>query len=54
LAGLERRDVITAVGEDAVWNGDGLAVALAKLAEGDGAVLLVERQGKETYAILKK
>ncbi len=54
LAGLERRDVITAVGENAVGNGEGLALALGKLAEGDGAVLLVERQGKETYAILKK
>jgi len=54
LAGLQRRDVITAVGEDAVRNNEGLAVALGKLAEGDGAVLLVERQGKETYAILKK
>ena len=54
LAGLERRDVITAVGEDAVRNNEGLAVALGKLAEGDGAVLLVERQGKKTYAILKK
>jgi S1-C subfamily serine protease len=54
LAGLERRDVITAVGEDAVGNNEGLAAALGKLAEGDGAVLLVERQGKETYAILKK
>jgi len=54
LAGLQRRDMITAVGEDAVGNNEGLAVALGKLAEGDGAVLLVERQGKETYAILKK
>ena len=54
LAGLKRRDVITAAGEDAVGNSEGLAEVLCKLAEGDGAVLLVERQGKETYAILKK
>ena len=54
LAGLKRRDVITAAGEDAVGNSEGLAEVLGKLAEGDGAVLLVERQGKETYAILKK
>ena len=54
LAGLKRRDVITAAGEDAVGNSEGLAEVLGKLADGDGAVLLVERQGKETYAILKK
>ncbi len=54
LAGLQRRDVITAAGDEAVGNSEGLADVLGNLAEGNGAVLLVERQGKETYAILKK
>jgi len=53
LAGLQRRDVITAAGDEAVKDKDSLAAALESSGE-DGAVLLVERKGKKTYAILKK
>jgi hypothetical protein len=45
--------VITAAGDEAVKDKDSLAAALESSGE-DGAVLLVERKGKKTYAILKK
>ena len=54
LAGLRRRDVITAVGPVAVPDRAAFEEALAELPEGESAVLLVERGGKKTYAILKK
>ncbi|MEX1044669.1 MAG: trypsin-like peptidase domain-containing protein [Chthoniobacterales bacterium] len=54
LAGLQRRDVITAVGPAAVANQAAFEEALAALPEGESAVLLVERDGKKTYAILRK
>jgi serine protease Do len=53
LAGLQRRDVITAAGDEAVKDKESLAAALES-SGGDGAVLLVERKGKKTYAILKR
>ena len=54
MAGLERRDVITAAGDETAENKEELASALEGLADGEGAVLLVERKGKQTYAILRK
>jgi serine protease Do len=54
MAGLERRDVITAAGDENVRSKEELAAALGGVAEGEGAVLLVERKGKKTYAILKQ
>jgi serine protease Do len=54
LAGLRRRDVITAVGPVAVPDRASFEEALAALPEDESAVLLVERGGKKTYAILKK
>ena len=53
VAGLQRRDVITAAGDETIKDSKSLAAALQKAGE-DGTVLLVERKGKKTYAILKK
>lgn len=53
LAGLQRQDVITAVGQEPVRDADSFTRALQKLAQDEAAVLLVERRGKKTYAILK-
>jgi len=53
MAGLQRRDVITAAGDEPVKDRSALAAALLAAGE-DGTVLLVERKGKQTYAILKK
>jgi len=53
VAGLQRRDVITAVGGTAVENTEAFVSALEKISGDEGAVLLVERKGKKTYAILK-
>lgn len=54
LAGLERRDVITAAGDQTVANKEELAAVLAEISADDGTVLLVDRRGKKTYALLKK
>ena len=53
-AGVRRRDVITAVGSVVVKDKSGFEEALAEWPEGEPAVLHVERDGKKTYAILKK
>ena len=53
-AGLRRRDVITAVGSVAVKDKAAFENALAGWPEGEPAVLHIERDGKKTYAILKK
>lgn len=53
MAGLERRDVITAVGDETVADAEGFAAALRKISGEGGAVLLVERKGKKTYAIVR-
>ena len=54
IAGLRRRDVITAVGPEAVRDAESFQAILDKFDEGDEAVLMVEREGKKTYAILKR
>ena len=53
-AGVRRRDVITAVGPVAVQNEAAFDKALAEWPEGEPAVLHLERDGKKTYAILKR
>lgn len=53
-AGVRRRDVITAVGPVAVPNEAAFDKALAEWPEGEPAVLHLERDGKKTYAILKR
>jgi S1-C subfamily serine protease len=50
---LQRRDVITAVGDTTVDDTGAFVSALEKISGDEGAVLLVERGGKKTYAILK-
>ena len=54
LAGLQRRDVVTAIGSYPVEDKESFLAALASLEADEAAVLLVERQGKKTYAILKE
>ncbi len=54
VAGLQRRDVITSVGPEAVRDTASFDAALQKLGVDEAAVLLVERSGKKTYAILKR
>lgn len=53
-AGVRRRDVITAVGPVAVQNEAAFDKALAEWPDGEPAVLHLERDGKKTYAILKR
>jgi serine protease Do len=53
LAGLQRRDVITAVGENVVADAEGFREALEQTDADEGVLLLVERGGKKTYAVLK-
>ena len=53
-ADLQRRDVITAVGQTAVADAAALRAAMELIPEGEAAMLLVERDGKKTYAILKR
>jgi serine protease Do len=53
LAGLQRRDVITAVGETVVSDAGEFRQALEQADRDEGVLLLVERGGKKTYAVLK-
>lgn len=54
MAGLQRQDVITAVGDETVKDAEAFADSLGRIDGEEGAVLLVERKGKKTYAMLKK
>ncbi len=53
-AGVRRRDVITAIGSVPVRDKASFDEALAKWPGGEPAVLHIERDGKKTYAILKR
>lgn len=53
MAGLQRRDVITAVGEVVVSDAGEFRQALEQADRDEGVLLLVERGGKKTYAVLK-
>jgi len=54
LAGLQSGDIITGVGADPVHDAESFRAALGKIGPDDAAVLMVERAGKKTYAILKR
>lgn len=54
VAGIKRRDVITAVGPEAIHDTASFQAALEKLGNDEAAVLQIERNGKKTYAILKR
>lgn len=53
-AGVRRRDVITAIGSVPVRDKASFDEALTAWPEGEPAVLHLEREGKKTYAILKR
>lgn len=53
LAGLQLKDVITGVGPTPVRDTASFEEAMADLGDAAAAVLLIERGGKKTYAILK-
>jgi serine protease Do len=54
LAGLQPGDIITGVGPNPVQDAESFRAALSKVGPDDAAVLMVERAGKKTYAILKR
>ena len=54
VAGIEPGDIVTAVGPEVVSDPDSFAAALARLQSDQAAVLMIERNGKKTYAILKR
>lgn len=54
VAGIEPDDIVTAVGSETVKDPVSFGVALAKLQGDEAAVLMIERKGKKTYAILKR
>lgn len=54
VAGIKRRDVITAIGQDVVRDTKSFQEALEKLGAGEALTIQVEREGKKTYAILKR
>lgn len=53
-AGIIRRDVITAMGQDDVRDAESFQMALDKLRSGEATTIQIEREGKKTYAILKR
>jgi S1-C subfamily serine protease len=54
VAGIEPGDIVTAVGSDAVSEPEAFTAALSKVQPDEAAVLMIERKGKKTYAILKR
>lgn len=54
VADVEPGDIITGVGTDAVNDGESFLKAMEKLGRDEAAVLMIEREGKKTYAILKR
>jgi S1-C subfamily serine protease len=54
VAGIEPGDIVTAVGADAVSDPATFSAAMAKVRGDEAAVLMIERKGKMTYAILKR
>ncbi|MBJ7258761.1 MAG: trypsin-like peptidase domain-containing protein [Chthoniobacterales bacterium] len=54
VAGVEPGDVITGIGPDAVSDEASFLKAMEKTGRDEAAVLMVERDGKKTYAILKR
>lgn len=54
VADIEPGDIITGVGPEAVADEESFLAAMAKVAREEAAVLMIERGGKKTYAILKR
>jgi S1-C subfamily serine protease len=54
VAGVEPGDLITGVGADAVDDEASFVRAMEKFRPDEAAVLMLERDGKKTYAILKR
>jgi serine protease Do len=54
VAGIEPGDIVTAIGADAVSGPEAFTETLSKVREDEAAVLMIERKGKKTYAILKR
>jgi len=54
LAGLQRRDVITAAGEFTIGDAAAFDEVVESLDPGDSVVLLIERGGRKTYAVLQR
>lgn len=54
VAGIEPGDIVTAVGPETVTDPESFTRAIAGLQDDEAAVLMIERNGKKTYAILKR
>ena len=54
VADVEPGDTITGVGPDAVDDEESFLKSMAKIGRDEAAVLMIERDGKKTYAILKR
>lgn len=54
VAGVEPDDLITGIGADAVVDEATFLEAMGKIGRDEAAVLMIERDGKKSYAILKR
>ena len=54
VAGVEPGDIITGIGADKVTDEDSFLRAMEKIGGNEAAVLMTERDGKKSYAILKR
>lgn len=54
VAGMEPGDIVTSVGSDVVSDADSFVRAMSKLPAGEPAMVMIERGGRKTYAILKR
>jgi len=54
VAGVEPGDIITGIGADSVADEASFLKAMEKIGRDEAAVLMIEREGKKSYAILKR
>jgi serine protease Do len=54
VAGVEPGDIITGIGADSVTDEASFLKAMEKIGRDEAAVLMIEREGKKSYAILKR
>jgi S1-C subfamily serine protease len=54
VAGIKAGDIITGIGADAVSDEATFVGAMEKIGRDEAAVLMIERDGKKSYAILKR
>jgi len=54
VAGVEPGDVVTGIGADSVTDEATFLEAMEKIGRDEAAVLMIEREGKKSYAILKR